>query len=224
MQVSALQGHTIWAQQYDADINPLLALETRVLGRFLEPAPSRRFADVACGTGRWMSQLHHHGGVVFGSDACEAMLERAALKWGLRGKCVLAEATLLPFASHFADVTLCSFAASYVADLVLLMRELARITRYGGRVIVTDLHPSASAAGWTRSFRVGANRYELEDFKHSEELFRSAGELAGLRLEEQLDISFGEPEHMLFEKAGKGPSFCETSKIPAVWIGVWKAQ
>jgi hypothetical protein len=43
-----------------------------------------------------------------------------------------------------------------------------------------------------------------------------------LELEAQLDASFGEPERTLFKRAGKEDLFYEVSKIPAVWIGVWK--
>lgn len=219
--VSALEGHAIWAHAYDEEINPLLALEGRIAGQFLDPVPFRRFIDVACGTGRWMRYLQANGGNPFGSDVCEAMLRVAERKQGLRGRCVLAEATLLPFATGFADVTLCSFAAGYFPDLALAARELARVTRRRGRVVLTDLHPAAIAAGWKRSFRVGSGSYEMEHFKRSDEQFRSAGDRAGLELEEQLDVPFGEPERALFKKAGKEDLFYEVSKVPAVWIGVW---
>jgi ubiquinone/menaquinone biosynthesis C-methylase UbiE len=222
MRVSAMEGHTIWAHLYDAEINPLLALDTRVASKFMGPVPFMRFVDVACGTGRWMCYLCDRGGNVFGGDACEAMLTVAKQKRGLRDRCVLAEAACLPFIEGFADVTICSFAAGYLPDLTVAARELARVTRRGGRVIVSDLHPFAIAAGWTRSFRTGSSVYEIEHFKYSDEQFRSAGERAGLSLEHQLDVSFGEPERALFKRAGKEDLFYEISKVPAVWIGVWQ--
>jgi len=222
MRVSPLEGHAIWASHYDTEPNPLLALETRTLCRFMEPIPLRRFVDVACGTGRWMSYLHARGGDVLGSDACEPMLKVADNKRGLRGKCVVADATLLPFPRRFANVTLCSFAAGYVPDLARLVYQLAAVTRYGGRVIVTDLHPAAITAGWTRSFRVGTIVYEIEHVVHSEEQLFAAGKCAGLRLETHLQASFGEPERVLFERAGKGELFDQVSATPAVWIGVWR--
>lgn len=221
MRVSAVEGHTIWAHAYDEEINPLLALESRVAGRFLDPVPFRRFVDVACGTGRWMRYLQANGGNPFGSDVCEAMLRVAERKPGLHGKCVLARANLLPFATGFADVTLCSFAAGYFSDLEVAAQEIARVTRHRGRVVITDLHPDAVAAGWKRSFRVGSGSYEIEHFKCSDQRFRSVGEQAGLELEEQMDVSFGEPERALFKRAGKEDLFYEVSKVPAVWIGVW---
>jgi SAM-dependent methyltransferase len=224
MRVSPLEGHAIWASHYDTEPNPLLALETRTLCRFMKPIPLRRFVDVACGTGRWMSFLHARGGQVLGSDACEPMLKVAEAKQGLRGKCVLADATLLPFPRRFADLTLCSFAAGYVPDIARLVYELAAITRCGGRVVLTDLHPLAIAAGWKRSFRAGTNVYEIEHRTHSEERLFAAGECADLQLETHLQASFGEPERVLFERAGKREVFDEVSAIPAVWIGVWRTR
>jgi malonyl-CoA O-methyltransferase len=224
MRVSPAEGHTLWARQYDAGPNPLLALEARTVRRFLEPIPERRFIDVACGTGRWMSYLQARGGYVFGCDLCKPMLKVAESKQALQGRCVLADATSLPFASRSADVTLCSFAAGYVPDVVQLVDELARATRFGGRVIVTDLHPLAPAAGWTRSFRVGTRIYEIEHVVHSEEQLYAAGERAGLRLETRLQVSFGEPERALFARAGKSEVFHSVAAIPAVWIGVWSTR
>lgn len=224
MRLSSLEGHAVWASHYDAEPNPLLALEARTLRQFMEPIPLRRFVDVACGTGRWMSYLHAHGGDVLGSDACEPMLRIAENRRGLRGRCVLAEATMLPIARRFADVTLCSFAAGYIPNLARLVCELAAITRHGGRVIVTDLHPLAVAAGWRRSFRVGTNVYDIEHVLHSEEQLFAAGERADLRLETHLQASFCESERELFERAGKSQVFDEVSRIPAVWIGVWRTR
>jgi ubiquinone/menaquinone biosynthesis C-methylase UbiE len=169
-----------------------------------------------------MSNLLARGGDVLGCDACESMLKRAAVKQGLQGKCVLANGTLLPFAANAADVTLCSFAAGYFPDVFQLVDELARVTRHGGRVLLTDLHPRAVAAGWTRSFRAGASVYEIEHYAHSEEYLCAAGECAGLTLEARLQFSLDEPERALFERAGKSNMFHKASLIPAIWIGVWR--
>jgi malonyl-CoA O-methyltransferase len=221
MRVSPLEAHEIWAPRYDSDINPLLALETRSLIELLGPVASRRFLDVACGTGRWMRYLEEHGGAVFGADLCQAMLRAGTLRDGTAGRHVQAEATLLPFPDSFADTTLCALAAGYLPDLRATLCELARVTRPGGRVIVTDLHPAAIDAGWTRSFRAGSRLYEIDHFAHTDNDFRQAGENAGLTLCRQLDAHFSDPERELFQAAGKERVFQVVSRIPAVWIGVW---
>jgi malonyl-CoA O-methyltransferase len=222
MRVSPLEAHEIWAPQYDSDINPLLALEIRSLIGLLGPLASKRFLDVACGTGRWMRYLKEHGATVFGADLSEAMLRAGT--WCDVGvdRRVQAEATLLPFPDYFADTTLCAFAAGYFPDLDAAFGELARVTRPGGRVIVTDLHPSAIDAGWTRSFRADSRLYEIDHFAHTGNDFRRAGGKAGLTLCRRLDAHFSDPERELFQAAGKEQVFQVVRRVPAVWIGVWR--
>jgi ubiquinone/menaquinone biosynthesis C-methylase UbiE len=219
--VSALEGHRLWAPAYDADPNPVLALESRVLGEKLEPIPQRRFVDIACGTGRWMSYIQQRGGTVFGIDLSGEMLAEARRKSRLRGSLALADAACLPFRTGFADVTLCSFAAGYLPHLNDCFAELARITIAGGNVIVSDLHPQGIALGWTRSFRAGTTHYEMQHFSPTVDRLRAAGAFAGLTFQQDLDVYFGEEERQLFVASGKEARFASVRMIPAVWIGVW---
>ena len=134
----------------------------------------------------------------------------------------MADATALPFASETANLTLCSFAAGYVADLSAAVREMARVTRAGGCVVISDLHPKALAAGWKRSFRDAGGVCEIASHTRSEAQLRDIARAAGLHLERELNSSFGEPERPLFAAAGKEHLFAEVSLIPAVWTGIWK--
>jgi len=208
--VSALEGHRIWASQYDGSLNPLLALEERVLGTL----KGRTCVDVGCGTGRWTSRL-----AGFGVDLCEEMLREGSEKSALRGRLLQADAGALPFASGSSDLTLCSFAVGYMNNLPAAIAEIARITRPGGRVIITDLHPAAVAAGWTRSFRVGAAVYEMEHTRTAVPQTVEAARRCGLELAQQQDACFGEPERPIFEAARK--SLEDVAQTPAVWIGIW---
>ena len=216
-----MEGHRLWAPVYDSKPNPLLALEGRVLRELLGPIPQRRFLDVACGTGRWMTYVHERGGIVFGADLCAEMLVEAHRKAVLRGTLVMADAGNLPFRSRFADVSLCSFAAGYLPNLDHAVAELARVTRTGGKVIISDLHPEGVSNGWTRSFRLGPAHYEMQHFAPSVDRLRNAGERAKLRFQNQFDTCFGPQERPLFIELGKERQFAQVSAIPAVWIGVW---
>lgn len=221
MLVSAIEGHRLWAPHYDADCNPLLALEGRLLPRLLAPIRGRGFLDVACGTGRWMAYLAERGGRVLGVDLCGAMLAQAARKSILSGRSIQADAALLPFAGGVADTVLCSFAAGYLPNLRRAIAEMSRVVKTGGRVIVSDLHPAGVAAGWTRSFRLGGEIYEMQHFAPSIEEFRVAAQIAGLQCHAYLDACFGEPERRYFRAAGKERMYARLASISAVWIGVW---
>lgn len=221
MRVPALEGHRLWASTYDNGLNPVVALEGRMLANLLRPIDGQYFVDVACGTGRWTSYLRQNGGIVFGADASPEMLAQARCKKDLQGRLVLADAKSLPFRDRVADVTVCSFAAAYFQSLTAAMAEIARITRRGGRVIFSDLHPAGVTAGWTRSFRLDGSVYEMEHSNPSLDEFRTAGREANLQLQIQIDASFGDPERLIFRAAGKAQMFSELSLVPAVWIGIW---
>jgi ubiquinone/menaquinone biosynthesis C-methylase UbiE len=221
VRVTAIDGHRIWAAGYDDALNPLLALETRALLEKLPTLAGSRFLDVACGTGRWTRLAQQRGARVFGVDLCPEMLFEAARKSGLAGRLSIGDARSLPLAGGAADLTLCSFALGYIAPLRQAIAEMARVTRRAARIIVTDLHPCALAAGWTRSFRSDRQVYEMDHHPHAIADWEAAAESAGLALEWRLDACFAEPERAIFTQAGKDSSFEELRRIPAVLAMCW---
>jgi len=220
MQVSAIEGHRNWAPIYDIGPNPLLALESRLLLERLALGVFR-VIDIACGTGRWMSLAKQRGARAFGVDFCPEMLLEAARKPDLAGCLSLADACRVPFADGAADLTICSFALGYLASLHQAIAEMARVSRKGGRVVVTDLHPCAVAAGWTRSFRSDGQMYEIDHHHHPIEAWEAAAESAGLAFDWRLDAGFAEPEREIFRQAGKDSLFPELSRIPALLAMSW---
>jgi ubiquinone/menaquinone biosynthesis C-methylase UbiE len=221
VRVSALDGHRNWAASYDGGPNPLLALETRVVLERLSPLRASCFLDIACGTGRWMLRAQQCGSRVFGVDFCPEMLFEASRKPGLAGCLSLADACHIPFSNGAADLTLCSFALGYLPSLQQAMAEMTRVSRRGGRVVVSDLHPSALAAGWTRSFRSSGQVYEMDHYRQPMAAWEAAAESAGLALDWCLEAGFAEPEREIFRQAGKESSFSELSRTPALLAMSW---
>jgi ubiquinone/menaquinone biosynthesis C-methylase UbiE len=219
--ITAKDGHRIWAPIYDASPNPLLALETRLVLERLGRLRAARFLDIACGTGRWMGLIQQRGSQVFGVDFCPEMLLEASRKPGLAGRLSLAEAGLIPMADGAMDLTLCSFALGYMPSPRDAIAEMARVSRQGGRVVVSDLHPHALAAGWTRSFRRDGQVYEIDHYLHPVAAWEAAAASAGLALDWSLEAGFGEPERAIFRKAGKESLFPELSRIPALLARSW---
>src|SRR5260370_1725200 len=60
MAVSPSDVFDIWAQVYDEQPNPLLALELRFLGRMLPDVDGLDVLDAGCGTRRWLQLLASH--------------------------------------------------------------------------------------------------------------------------------------------------------------------
>jgi SAM-dependent methyltransferase len=221
MRVTAIEGHRTWAAGYDAGPNPLLALETRLLVERLSPLRASRFLDVACGTGRWMLWARQSGARVFGIDFCPEMLAEASRKPCLAGCLSLGDACRIPVADGAAGLTISSFALGYLPSPHPAIAEMARVTRTGGRIILSDLHPSALEAGWTRSFRSGGQVYEIDHHCHSIASCEAAAESCGLTLDWRLEASFAEPEREIFRRAGKDSLFPELSRIPALFALCW---
>ena len=219
--MTALEAHRVWSEIYDESPNPLLALEMRVLAGLLGPLESRRIVDVGCGTGRWLTYAESRGALAFGIDFCREMLLRAAAKPQLEGRLALATAERLPFADRMADLVLCSFVIGYLADPAFAIREMARIGAPGARIVVSELHPDAAAAGWKRGFRHNGTAYEIEHSPHPLPNLLEAASEAGLRLDRTEAASFGEPEREIFLRAGRDHLFQDASRVPAIWTAVW---
>jgi demethylmenaquinone methyltransferase/2-methoxy-6-polyprenyl-1,4-benzoquinol methylase len=104
-----------------------------------------RALDLCTGTGDLALALAARvkpGGEVVGTDFAEAMLERALAKAAARGAPVrfeLADALALPFPDDSFDAATVAFGARNLADLDAGLREMARVVRPGGRVVVLEI-------------------------------------------------------------------------------------
>jgi malonyl-CoA O-methyltransferase len=204
-------AHRLWARAYDETPNPLLALEERVLEPLLPPLYGSLAMDIACGSGRWSRRLAVGGARVVAVDLCSQMLLRAQ---GLR---VLGDANALPLPEGGADLTICAFALSYMEPC---LQELARITRPGGIVIVSDMHPAAAERGWTRSFRAGGEVVAIETHRYTLDSLQAAG----LVLTALIESPLGEPERPLFESAGRLAQFDNACRGPAIYVAKFIRQ
>jgi demethylmenaquinone methyltransferase/2-methoxy-6-polyprenyl-1,4-benzoquinol methylase len=100
-----------------------------------------RALDVATGTGDLAVELAHRvspGGEVIGVDFSERMLDQARAK-APEISFRLANALALPFDDAEFDAATVGFGARNFADLQQGLREMARVVRVGGRVVVLEI-------------------------------------------------------------------------------------
>jgi len=214
-----VDAYALWAQTYDSDPNPLLALEEREVAPLLPCLEGKFVLDVACGTGRWLSILlargARHG---MGLDLSREMLAQAQRKHVLRESLTRADCTAIPVSSGIVDMAICSFAAGYVADLGAVASELSRALMKGGQLILTDVHPSGLERGWRRTFRHDGEVVEIANSQFSIEHLCKTFREHGLNLERIISPCFGESERPIFKKCGKEHLFEQSQAGPAIFI------
>ena len=100
--------------------------------------PGSRALDVATGTGDLAIELASRGADVVGSDFSDGMLDVArrkapALTWEQ------GNALALPYPDASFDAATVGFGARNFSDLPQGLREMARVVRPGGRVVVLEI-------------------------------------------------------------------------------------
>lgn len=132
-----------WEKRFPDDI-PVF---TAAVGE-LALRPGGRVLDAGCGTARAMLPLRDAvgpEGVVVGVDFTPEMLrEAAALGRRGYGELIEADSMRLPLAAGAFDAVLASGLVHHLPDPAEGLRELARVTRRGGRLAL--FHPRGRAA------------------------------------------------------------------------------
>lgn len=143
------EGYDRWAQVYDGEGNPLVALEEPIVEAALGDVRGLAIADIGCGTGRHAVRLGTAGANVTAVDFSEGMLSRARAKPGAERVRFIAHdiATRLPLADGAFDRVLCCLVLDHVGDVRGLFSELGRICRPDGFVLITSMHPAMMLKG-----------------------------------------------------------------------------
>lgn len=210
----------LWAQVYDVRSNPLLMLEERSAMPLLPPLSGEDVLDVGCGTGRWLTRLETlNPSSLTGADCSTSMLKCAREKVHSTTRLEHRECSTLPGVDASKSFVLASFVLSYLNDLHGFASECARILRPDGWVLISDMHPvTAARRGWTRSFRVEGEKFEIAVHSRSLEEIASAFQYYGFELRVLIEPPFEAPEKSVFEHAGKLAEFEELAGVAAIYI------
>jgi malonyl-CoA O-methyltransferase len=191
-------AYALWASDYPPHAhNPVMQAEERAMLALLpESLRGMDVLDAGCGSGRYMLHALRRGARrVTGVDLSPEMLARAdaALRGPSDGGDRHRDASVdlmtgsldaLPVADASADLTLCGLVVGHMPELHPCVAELARVTRPGGLVLCSDIHPIGHALGWVRDFRHGGERYAVRHAQHLYADWHDACTSAGLHIEQ----------------------------------------
>jgi ubiquinone/menaquinone biosynthesis C-methylase UbiE len=167
----------------------------------LDPQPDDRWLDVACGTGAIAEHAAARGARVTGLDLAPVLIDTAkdrARSLGLSIDYVVGDCESMPFQAESFDKVSSSVGVMFAPDHEASARELARVTRSGGRVALANWTPEgglgrmfqmmapfqaskppSSPFDWGREERVRellGDAFELEIEEHTSVLETADGE------------------------------------------------
>lgn len=139
-----------WAREYESDgLSRLLGVYQQQALDVLRPTQQDILLDVGCGTRAAIRRAAFTVQQAIGVDACPRMIDRAQqLGAGLkRAGFVVAVTERLPFADGVFTALLCTAVLRHVSDRTAVAREMARVLRPGGRVVLGDFVPELRRTG-----------------------------------------------------------------------------
>jgi malonyl-CoA O-methyltransferase len=187
--VSTREGYDRWAEIYDGEDNPLVALEEREIDRVLGDVRGLAIVDLGCGTGRHTLRLAERGAHVTGIDFSSGMLEKAREKTAhldVNPELVVHDiSTRLPFEDASFDRVLSALVLDHIENLAGFFSEMQRIVKPRGRVVVTVMHPAMMLRGVEARFRDPRTGREIRPKSAGHQIsdYVAAASAAGLRIE-----------------------------------------
>ncbi|HEX7091717.1 MAG TPA: class I SAM-dependent methyltransferase [Longimicrobiales bacterium] len=200
----AREAYRLWAPHYEAE-NAVTFLEDQAARRLTPPLAGLALLDAGCGTGRRLAGLDPSASprLAIGLDLVPAMLAAGRARRPVGPPLAAADVTALPLRDVLFDVVWCRLVAGHLPGLTGLYRELARVSRPGARIIITDFHPAAVRAGHSRTFRDEEGTVRtVEQHVHDPGDHERAAAAAGLALDARLDMEIGPEVRPFYERAG----------------------
>lgn len=137
------------APGYDEFVTPENIDFGRTALGYVDVRPGSRFLDVAAGSGALSIPAARHGADVVATDIAPTMIERLAARAQSEGLAnlhtVVMDGQDLEFADGSFDVSASQNGVSLFADLKRGLREMVRVTRPGGQVLVIAFGPPRKA-------------------------------------------------------------------------------
>jgi SAM-dependent methyltransferase len=198
----------------------------------LPDVAGKRVLDIGCGSGQLSAWLANQGGDVLGFDASTSMVRLAEKRNIDRASFRVADLSQpLDFlADRSFDVAVASLVMHYIRDWVEPLREVHRVLRPGGQLILSTHHPASdiklSATGnyfdtelIHERWNLGGKEFDVEFWRRPLSDMFAAFERAGLTV-----LAFQEPQPLpecrkrfpqAWEKLSTRPAFAFFKLAPS---------
>jgi ubiquinone biosynthesis O-methyltransferase len=161
-------------------------LERRLILELVGDVDGRRVLDVGCGDGELALELGRRGATVAGIDASAAMISAAqarAKRENGDASFQVATAERLPYPDGQFDAVTAIAILCFVGNAAPVFREIARVLRPGGRLVIGELGKWST---WAAARRIrawlGSTLWRAARLRTAREL-RALAEQAGLKVE-----------------------------------------
>jgi len=199
-----------WPEKYDdwfrTPIGKLIRrFEGELILEMVEPKEGEKILDAGCGTGIFTGDLIEKGAEVVGLELSIPMLMRAGEKHtGSSFSLVPGDMRDLPFSDSTFDKTVSVTAIEFIEDAEGAIRELFRVTRPGGLIVVATLN---SLSPWAaRRLDAGKKGHEIfrkAYFRSPEDLMRCVPHKGEARSAIHFEKSEEPEQAMEIEKEGQ---------------------
>ena len=207
-----------WAQEFQEERNRLL----------VSLGPDRRAArvlDLGCGTGILLGRLSERYRLVVGLDLSHEMLlgfDPTTTAPGAHVGLVRGDMTTLPFADRSVDLVFCRSALHHMDDEIGVLREVRRVLRPGGRLVVGEPandNPLFRLARFVARRLPSFGKTHTIDRAYTRKQLRALFDAAGLEV--RREVRFGFVAYALLDNPDLVPVL---SWLPVAWAnGVARA-
>jgi len=132
-----------FAAHYDRFVGPFTNALRHIGMKMVSPKPGMKVLEVGCGTGKNLMLYRQVGCSVYGIDLSPSMLEVACARLGEGVDLQLGNASNMPYQDNLFDLVIAMFILHEMPSEIRppVMREMNRVTKQEGRVLIIDFHP-----------------------------------------------------------------------------------
>ena len=205
MKKKVQKAYREWAKTYDKQVNASIDIEENKAVKLINASEGDHILDVGCGTGRYTKIFTQQGAKVVGIDFSKNMLKIAKARVKKAEFKQTDITKKFPFPDNTFDKIVCSLVVSHIKNLSPVLKEMKRVLKDGGFIILTTLHPDIDFWGFESA---GSTPFLISKYKctycHTfpelRDFFKKAGLKEKKRIELMIDKSVG---HCFTERSFK---------------------